>query len=190
MLLEHLACIEHQFFEWHKRLMENRESVRDYEMCGRTNEVNTTELIDERVRVRVRLRVTMLRFQGSSGTDSVGRGQHSLNKVRGISTRTMHQFTTPSLSETIWPRWESRHFLTLPIVQCLLPVSFGYSLYSEAVVMRQLRKWKRLWRRSLIRSHKKSCMGPSRSWWNVTASALQPEEITSNGTRVSCVYYE
>ena len=31
--------------------------------------------------------------------------------------------------------------------------------------------------------------GPSRSCWNST-SALQPEEITSKGTRVSCVYYQ
>ena len=35
-----------------------------------------------------------------------------------------------------------------PIVQTLLPVTFGYSLSSEAVVMRQLRRWKKLWRRS------------------------------------------
>ena len=32
-------------------------------------------------------------------------------------------------------------------------------------------------------------MGPSRSCWNCTTSALQSEEITSKGTRVSCVYY-
>ena len=32
-------------------------------------------------------------------------------------------------------------------------------------------------------------MGPSRSCWNGTTSALQPE-ITSKGTRVSCVYYQ
>ena len=56
----------------------------------------------------------------------------------------MHQSTTPSLSQTIWPRWASRHFLTLPIVETLLPVTFGYSLSSETVVMRQLRRWKRL----------------------------------------------
>ena len=36
----------------------------------------------------------------SSGRDSVGRGQHSSNQVSGISTRTMHQSTTPSLSLT------------------------------------------------------------------------------------------
>ena len=31
--------------------------------------------------------------------------------------------------------------------------------------------------------------GPSRSYWTGT-SALQPEEITSEGTRVTCVYYQ
>ena len=32
--------------------------------------------------------------------------------------------------------------------------------------------------------------GPSRNCWNGTASALQVEEITSKGTRISCVYYQ
>ena len=59
------------------------------------------------------------RFKGVL-RDFVGRGQHSSNRVCGISTRTMHQSITPSLSQTIWPRWASRQFLTLPIVQILL----------------------------------------------------------------------
>ena len=84
-------------FEWHKRLNEGRESVRDDERSWRSKEVNTPELIAQRVRVRV----TMLRFYGSSGSDSVGRGQHSSNPISGISTRTMHQNTSPSLSPTI-----------------------------------------------------------------------------------------
>ena len=42
----------------------------------------------------------------------------------------MHQSTTPSLSQTIWSRWASRQFVTLPIVEMLLPVIFGYSLSS------------------------------------------------------------
>ena len=46
--------------EWHKRFKEARESVRDDERCGRSEEVNTPELIGQRVRVRVS--VTMLRF--------------------------------------------------------------------------------------------------------------------------------
>ena len=43
-------------FEWYKRFKEGRESVRDDERCGRSKEVNTPQLIDQRVRV------TMLRF--------------------------------------------------------------------------------------------------------------------------------
>ena len=45
-------------FEWHKRFKKGRESVRDDERCGRNKEVNTPELIGQRVRVRV----TMLRI--------------------------------------------------------------------------------------------------------------------------------
>ena len=45
-------------FEGYKRFKEGRESVRDDERCGRSKEVNTSELIGQRVRVRV----TMLRF--------------------------------------------------------------------------------------------------------------------------------
>ena len=154
-------------FERHKRFKEGRESVRDDERCGISKKVNTPELIGQRVRV------TMLRFEVSSGRDSVGRDQHSSNRVSGISTRT---------------RWQSRQFLTVPIVQTLLPVTC--SLSSEAIVMRQLRRWKKLWRRSLTRSHKRTSMGPSGSCWNGTTSALQLEEITSKWTRVSCVYYQ
>ena len=149
-LFDHLAWIEHQVLRGIKRFKEARESVMDDERCGRSKEVQTPELIGQSVRVRV----TMLRFWGSSGRDSVGRSQHSSNRVSGISTRTMHVSTTPSLSQTIWPRWASRH-----IVQTLLPVTFTYSL------------------------------GISRSC-NGTTSTLQPEEITSKGTRVSCVYYQ
>ena len=102
-----------------------------------------------------------------------------------ISTRTMYQSTTPSLSQTIWPRWVLRKFLTLPIVQ-----TFGFSLSTESVVLRQVRRWMRRGRRSLTRSHKRASMGPSRCCWDGTISALQPEEIILKGTRVSCVYYQ
>ena len=47
-------------FWWDKRFTEGRESVRDNERCGRSKEVNTPELMGQRVRVRVS--VTMLRF--------------------------------------------------------------------------------------------------------------------------------
>ena len=82
-------------FEWHKRFKEGKESVRDDERYGRSKEVNTPELIGQTVRVRVTmlrvLREFRKRFQG----------QHSSNRLSGISSRTMHQSTTPSLSQTI-----------------------------------------------------------------------------------------
>ena len=53
------SCINRaSVLEWHKRFKEGKESVRDDERCGRSKEVNTPELIGQRVRVRV----TMLRF--------------------------------------------------------------------------------------------------------------------------------
>ena len=47
-------------FERHKRFKKGRESVRDDERCGRSKEVNTPELIGQRVMVMVR--VIILRF--------------------------------------------------------------------------------------------------------------------------------
>ena len=47
-------------FEWHKRFKEDRESVKDDERCRRSKQVNTPDLIGQSVKVR--LRVTMLRF--------------------------------------------------------------------------------------------------------------------------------
>ena len=47
-------------FEGYNRFKEGRESVRDDERCGRSKKVNRPELIGQRLRVRVR--VSMLRF--------------------------------------------------------------------------------------------------------------------------------
>ena len=104
-------------FEWHKRFKEGRESVRDDERCWRSKEVNTSELIGKRVRVRFRCDFWLF------------------PKLRGCRYE-----TTEKMKKT--------------------------------------------------RSLKRSYMEPSRSCWNGTTSALQPEEITSRGTRVSCVYYQ
>ena len=55
------SCMNREpVFEWHKKFKEGRESIRDDERCGRSKKVNIPELI--RLTVRVRLRVTMLRF--------------------------------------------------------------------------------------------------------------------------------
>ena len=84
-------------FEWHKRFQEGTESVRDDERCGRSKEVNTPELIGQRVRLRVKGYYVEVLWEFRR--DSVGRGQHFSNRVSGISTRIIHQSITPSLSQ-------------------------------------------------------------------------------------------
>ena len=128
-------------FEWHKRFKEGRESVRD---DATVRGVVGKSIHQSWLAKGLRLGLLCWDFKGVQEEMPLGRGLHYSNQVSGISTRTMHQSTTSSLSQSIWPRWALRQFLTLHIVQTLLPVTFGYSLSSQAVVMRKLRRWKRL----------------------------------------------
>ena len=173
-------------FEWHKRFKEGRKSVMR-SVGGVKKSIHQSWLAKG-----LGLGLGLLWWGFKRVHEEIPWEETSTLQIglSGISNRTMHQSTTPSLSHTIWPGWASRQFLSLPIVQTLLPVTFAYSLSSEAVVMRELRRWKRLWWRSLTRPHNRTSMVPSRSCWNDKTHALQLEEITSKGTRVSCVYYQ
>ena len=109
--------------------------MRDDDRCGRSKEVNRPELIGQRVRVRV----TMLRFKGSSGKRFLGKrralfksGQwhfHPDNAPVHNSILVTDYLTKMGIKTVPQP----------PIVQTLLPVTC-YSLSSQAVVMRQLRR--------------------------------------------------
>ena len=181
------SCINRALvFEWHKRFKEGRESVRDDERCGRSKKVRTAELIGQRVRVRV----TMLRFL----RDFRKRFRRKRPALFKSGQWHFHQDNTPVHNSILVTDYLIKMGIkTLPqppFSPDLAPCdSLWASLSSEAVVMRHLRRWKRLWRRLLIRSHKRTSIGPSRSCCNGT-SALQPEEITSKRTSVSCVYYQ
>ena len=178
LLFDHLAWIEHQFLS---------DSRKAGSLWGMMRGVGGVRKSEHQCWLAKGLELGLLCWGFKGVQEEIPSEDPAL--FCGISTRTIHQSTTPSLSQTIWQRWASRQFFSLPIVQTLLPVIFGYSLSSEAVVMRQLRRWKRLWRRSMTRRHKRTSMGPSRSCCNGT-SALQPEEITWKWTMVSCVYYQ
>ena len=84
-------------FEWHKRFKEGRESVRYDERCGRSKEVNTLELIGQRVSVRV----NMLSFKGVQ--EEIPREEASTLQIGSVAypPGQLHQSTTPSLSQTI-----------------------------------------------------------------------------------------
>ena len=145
LLLEHLTRIEQQFFSG---IRDSRKAGSLWRMMRGVEGVRRS-IHQSWLAKGLGLGLLCWGFKGSSGRDSIERGQHSSNRVSGIFIRIMQQPTTPSLLQTIWPRMASRQFLSLPIVKTVLPVTFCYSLSSEAVVMRQLRRWKRLWRRSL-----------------------------------------
>ena len=183
LLFNHLAWIERQF------LSGIRDSRKAGSLLGMMRGEGGVRKSVHKSWLAKGLGLVLLRW-GFKGVQEEIPLEEATTRLSGIYTRTMHQSTTPSLSQTIWPRWASRQFLTLPIAQTLLPVTFAYSLGPEVVVIRRVRRWKRLWRRSLTRSHKRISMGPLRSCWNGTTSALKLEEITSKGTRISCMYYQ
>ena len=76
LLFDHLAWIEHQF------LSGIRDSRKPGSLWGMMRGVGGVRKSIHQSWLAKRL--------GSSGRDSVGRGQHSSNRVSGISTRTMH----------------------------------------------------------------------------------------------------
>ena len=74
--------------------------MRDDERCGRSKEVNTPELIGQRVRIRDRVRVTML----SSGVqEEIPREEASTLQIGSVAfpPGQCTSPTTPSLSQTI-----------------------------------------------------------------------------------------
>ena len=172
--------------EWHKRFKKGRESMRDDESCGRSKEVNTPELIGQRLGLG-------LLCWGFKGAQEEIPSEEAYPLQIGPVAFPPGQCTNPQLHPCHRLFDQDRHQDSSSASLKSRPwvaVTFGYSLSTEAVVVRQLRRWKRLGRSSLTRSHKRSSMGPSRSCWNCRTSVLQLEEITSKGTRVSCVYYQ
>ena len=80
------CCINQaSVLEWHKRFKEGRASVRDHEKYGRIRKSIHQSWLDK----GLGLGLLCWGF-------SVVIGQHSSNRVSGISSRTMHQSTTPS----------------------------------------------------------------------------------------------
>ena len=88
LLVDHLAWIEHQFLSV---IRDSRKAGILWGMMGGVRGVRKS--IHQ---------CWLANGLGLLCWDSVGRCQHSSNRVSGISTRTMHHSTTPSLSRTIW----------------------------------------------------------------------------------------
>ena len=186
LLLEHLAWIEHQF------LSGIRDSRKEGSLWGMMRGVGGLRKLIDQSWWPKGLGLVLLCWGFKGVQEEIHREEASTLQIGSVAFPS-GQCTSPQLHPCHRLFDQDGHqnssSASLYIVQTLLPVTFIYSLSSETVVMRQLRRWKRLWGRSLTHSHKRTSMGPSRSCRNGT-SALQPEEITSKGTRVTCVYYQ
>ena len=182
--LEHLAWIEHQF------LSGIRESRKAGSLWGVMRGVAGVRKSIHQSWLAKELGLGLLCWGFKGVQEEIPSEEVSTLQIGSVAFLP-GQWTSPQLHPCHSLCDQDRHqdsFPTLPIFRTLLPVTFGYTLSLVAVVMRQLLRWKRLWRRSLTRSHKRTSMGPSRSCLKGTSCALQQEEITSKGTRVSCMY--
>ena len=132
LLFDHLAWIEHQLFSG------IRDSRKAGSLWGMIKGVGGVRKSIHQSWLAKGLGLGLLCwcFKGVQQEIPSEEGLHSSFWVRGISTRTIHLSTTPSFTQNIWPSWASRQFLTHPIVQTLVPVTFAYPPSSEAVVMR------------------------------------------------------
>ena len=100
LLLEHLACIEHQFLSG---IRDSRKSGNLWGMMigvgGVSKSIHQSWLAKG---LGLRLGLLCWGFKGVQEDILLRSDQHFSNRVSGISIRTMHKFTTPSLSHTIW----------------------------------------------------------------------------------------
>ena len=181
LLFDHLAWIEHQF------LSGVRDSRKAGSLWGMMRCVGGVRKSIHQSWLAKGLGLLCWGFKGVQ--EEILSEEASTLQIRSVVIPA-GQCTSPQLHPCHRLFDQDGHQGSSPPSQTLLPVTFAYSLSSKAVVMRQLRRWKRLWWRLLTHSHKRTSMGLSRSYWNCTTSVLQPEEITSKGTRVSSVYYQ
>ena len=177
LLLEHFAWIDHQF------LSGIRDSRKAGSLWGMMRGVGglRKSIHHSSLAKGLGLRLLCWGFKGVQGEHSLLIGSVAFPLGQCTSTQ-LH------LCHRLFDQ-DGHQDSSSPSLKSLLPVAFGYSLGSDAVVMRQLRRWKTLWRRSLTRSHKRTSMGPSRSIWKGRTSALQPGEVTWKRIWVSCVCY-
>ena len=170
LLLEHLAWIEPQF------LSGIRDSRKAGSLWGMMRGVGGVRKSIHQSWLAKGLGLLCWGFKGVQ--EEIPSEEASTLQIRSVAFPP-GQYTSPQLypcHRLFDQDGHQRQFLTVSIVQTLLPVTFGYFLSSEATVMRQLRRWKWLWQRSLTCSHKRTSIGPSRSCWNGTTGGDYFEE--------------
>ena len=102
LLFDHLAWIEHQF------LSGVRDSMKAGSLWGMMKRVGGVRKSIHHSWLAKGLGLGLLCWGFKAVQEEIPSEEASTLQISGISTRTMHQSTTPSSSQTIWPIWASR----------------------------------------------------------------------------------
>ena len=159
--------------------------MKDDERCERSKEVNRPELIGQRVRVRV----TMLRVLREF------RKRFRRKRPSLIKSGQWHfqQDNAPVHNSIIVTDYLTKMGIKTvchpPYSPDLAPCNFWLFPKLRDCPYETIEKSKEAVTKVIDTLTQEDFHGAFRSCWECTTSALQPEEITSNGTRVSCVYY-
>ena len=167
-------------FEWHKRFKKGRESVRNDEMCGRSKEVNTPEMIGQRVTVRITmLREFRKRFrQERPAFFKSGQWHFQQDNAPVHNSILVTDYLIKMGIKTV---------LQPPYSPDLAPCDFWLFPQLRGCRYEPI-EMKEAVTKVIDTLTQEDFHGPSRSCWNGTTRVLQPE--ASKGTRVSCVYYQ
>ena len=124
LLFKHLAWIEHQF------LSAIRDSRKAQSLWGMMRGVGGERKSIDQSWLAKGLGLGLLCWGFKGVQEEIPREEVSTLQI-GLVAFPPERYTSPQLHPlTIWPRWALGQFLILPIVQNLLPVTFGYSLSS------------------------------------------------------------
>ena len=175
------SCINRaSVFEWHERFKEGSKSVRDDERCGRSKEVRTTELIGQIKNFKdkdCRMSIETISAQFDVSVGPV----HSIIRLELKMQKICAKFVPRVHREDQKERrcHDSREMVEL--------------INSDPAVLDALVTCDESWIYCYDPETKRETEFPveaCESCWNGTISALQPEEITLKGTRVSHVFYQ
>ena len=119
LLLEHLAWIKHQF------LSGIRDSRKAGSLWGMMRGLGGVRVSEHQSWLAKGLGLRLLCWGFKEVQEEIPWEEASTLQIGSVAFPP-GQCTSPqqSLSQTIWPRWASRQFVTLPIVQTLLPCDF------------------------------------------------------------------
>ena len=139
LLLDHLTWIEHQFLSG---IRDSRKAGSLWGIMRGVGEVGKS-IHKSWLAKELALGLGLLCWGFKCVQEEIPSEEASTLQIRSAAFPA-GQYTSPQLHPCHRLFNQDGHednFLSLPIVQTLLPVTFGYSLSSEAVVMRQLRRW-------------------------------------------------